>query len=306
MFPPCPPWGRMELATPSGFVWGRALANEAERVNCHSAHPRFVMQMRAGRVTSRADLADNLALLDVLRWEHVQARQMAISGANPAGMFNFDQIAVTARPAGDSDYSRSTGHHGCAVPAGQIHTRMSTAGPSDRVGSPTETRGDPKPVERGRLTRGRRVPGQQRRRLRRRIPIEHVAAKFVARARRQRSGLYRIWNRDGGQGNCRDIGANPQSSPGTHCEHHDLSVSSMTSPDQPVDQMVVALWLPSNRSREFHANTVKMVGGSHFRTVTTALISCAMNLLRVVRPICNRQVILCNQLACDAFRRNNN
>ena len=55
------------------------------------------MQVRAGRQAGRTDVADHLALADVLARAHREARHVAIARADVARMAQLDEIAIAAR-----------------------------------------------------------------------------------------------------------------------------------------------------------------------------------------------------------------
>src|SRR5437016_2785391 len=70
-----------------------------------AVHDEFVVQMRAGCQTGRADETDGFFLVDAL--PDVQSlcelRQMAVARPDAVGVTQLDQVAVAALSAGDSD-----------------------------------------------------------------------------------------------------------------------------------------------------------------------------------------------------------
>ena len=71
----------------------------------------FVVQVGASRESGGTDFADDLFLLYELAFANQYLAQVRVAGAVAIGMDNFDQLAVTAFPAGVRNLPASRSPH---------------------------------------------------------------------------------------------------------------------------------------------------------------------------------------------------
>lgn len=230
------------------------------------------MKMRAGGVPSRTNFTNYLPFADVLVWPNFEAGQMAVTSTNAVGVFDLYQVAIAAGPPSSSDDAWRGGHHRSSKSARQVDSRMTSDHAVERITSPPKARTDCKPIQ----MRARcfaTIRDTQRPSWRWRIPLEHLATEFLARPRWQRSRAR--GNRLRRADRLRETGRNGSRHGQPRCQrkNHDLAVSSMTSSDQPADQLGDGLLPSSNIWSGMHADPVKMVGRSHFRLKPTGLFS---------------------------------
>src|ERR1044072_8844902 len=102
-----------------------ACAEELLRIDRVAVDARFVVQVRSGRASRRADLADDLSDADRLPDLDVDLRQMRIARREAVAVIDFDHLAVAAVPAAD----RTRAGRGCA-------RRLADAGAGGAAGMP--------------------------------------------------------------------------------------------------------------------------------------------------------------------------
>ncbi len=58
------------------------------------------MQVRTGRAPGRADIANHVALVDLLAFADVECRKVAVAGFHVAAVLELDEVAVAAEALG--------------------------------------------------------------------------------------------------------------------------------------------------------------------------------------------------------------
>src|SRR5438034_7825875 len=83
----------------------RSLRQKLEWVDVAIVCEDFVMQMRAGGASSRADIADDVASLDDLAGLDPECTQVPVPRDQPESVLDDDEIAVIASVGGEFDGS---------------------------------------------------------------------------------------------------------------------------------------------------------------------------------------------------------
>ena len=110
-----------------------ARAQEFLRVDRPAAHPRLVVQVRAGGAPGRADLADDLPGPDRLADAHVDRGEVAVAGGQAVAMVDVDHPAIAAAPARRRHLAVGGGAHRIAGLAVQIEPGMHGGRAGERV-----------------------------------------------------------------------------------------------------------------------------------------------------------------------------
>src|SRR5262249_4352903 len=115
-------------------------AQEFLRVDRLAAQPRFVVQVRSGRASGRADLADDLPGPDGLADVNVDRRQVAVACRQSVAVIDVDHAAVAAAPARGGHRAVSGGVHHIAGLAVKIEPSMHGRPAQERVDADAESR----------------------------------------------------------------------------------------------------------------------------------------------------------------------
>src|SRR5262245_6276179 len=99
-------------------------AQEFLRVDRFFANARLVVEMRAGRAASGADLADDLSSLDRLADAHLDRGEVAVAGGEAVAVVDIDDAAVAAAPSRGGDGAVGGGAHRIAGLAMQVEPGM--------------------------------------------------------------------------------------------------------------------------------------------------------------------------------------
>src|SRR5258705_12965421 len=81
----------------------------AERIDGRAVDPNFEMKVRAGAVTGAADVADHVALGDLLAARDGDRALMAVGGRKVAAVVDHDEVAVSRLPTAVDDRARRRG-----------------------------------------------------------------------------------------------------------------------------------------------------------------------------------------------------
>src|SRR5690606_12115283 len=90
---------------------GELAPDVVQRVDLSPVAAHFEMQVRAGRIAGRADLADHLAGADLGPGSRLDAAQVGVEGAQAVGVLDLDVVAVAAVAAGGHDHALGRGQH---------------------------------------------------------------------------------------------------------------------------------------------------------------------------------------------------
>ena len=129
---------------PGSFIQSKYVrsARIVERVLAHAVDRDLPVQMRAGGVAGRADIADRLALGDLLAGGHCDGAHVAVERGDAVAMVDDDTIAVAGHGAGRDDRAAVGRNDGRAVARADVHAGVVLLRLVDRVVAPAELRGD--------------------------------------------------------------------------------------------------------------------------------------------------------------------
>lgn len=96
--PPFPSGLRLWFWRPLGFVARGRLPHEHLRIDRDASSTDFIMKMRPSRPSRRADLADQLTLLDCGPGGDHDFRQMPVSRSKAVRMSDFYHVAIARHP----------------------------------------------------------------------------------------------------------------------------------------------------------------------------------------------------------------
>src|SRR5947209_4130185 len=102
----------------------------------------FVVQVRTGRASAEADVADGVAAVDVLPGGDGEAGKMAVAGGDAVSVVNHDGATVAAQKISESNCAVSRSDHGRADTGGDIDTGVERAFSIERIDALAEGAGD--------------------------------------------------------------------------------------------------------------------------------------------------------------------
>src|SRR5690606_25578337 len=99
-----------------------------ERVDLGAVAADLEMQVRAGGIAGRADLADDLAGADLGPDAGLDAAEVRVEGAQAVGVHDLDEVAVAAVAAGGADHALGRGQHARAGRGGDVDALVAARG----------------------------------------------------------------------------------------------------------------------------------------------------------------------------------
>src|SRR6266536_34514 len=132
---------------------GKPLLEVAERVDGDAVDPDLEMEVRAGAEAGAADVADHLALRDVLAAGDRDARLVAVRRGEAAAVVDHHEVAVAGLPAAVDDAAGSGGVDRRAVWDADVDAGME---PAPAGAERARDRAAHGPDEPARARRGRR------------------------------------------------------------------------------------------------------------------------------------------------------
>ena len=122
---------------------GRGLGQELQRVDQLAVGENFVVQVRAGRAAGRADVADDVAALDVLARLDVERAQMAVARRQAEAVLEDDQVAVVAGVRRRLDRAVGRRVDRLALVGGDVDALMKARLAGERIAAAAERAGQP-------------------------------------------------------------------------------------------------------------------------------------------------------------------
>src|SRR5437868_11864858 len=101
------------------------------------------MEVRAGRIAGRADIADQLALAHLVAGLDDDLALVAIARFVPVHMLDQREIAIAVRPAGLLDDAVARRVDWCSLGRGEIDAGVELACVEDRMDAPAEAAREP-------------------------------------------------------------------------------------------------------------------------------------------------------------------
>lgn len=82
------------------FYFARFGRKKTARIDRAIVDAQFVMEMRAGRASGRADVTDNLSAINLIADLSIYFRKMSVTRRQTVAVVDLDHVSVTALPAG--------------------------------------------------------------------------------------------------------------------------------------------------------------------------------------------------------------
>src|SRR5437879_10419279 len=103
------------------------------RVDRSVIDPDFVVEMRAGRTTAEANVADAVTPMDLLAGNYREVGQVPVPGADAAAVLDHYSAAVAAKEVSEGDHSIRRSDHRSSEGCRNIHPAVKRAFPVERV-----------------------------------------------------------------------------------------------------------------------------------------------------------------------------
>ena len=102
----------------------------------------FVVEVRPGRASAEADVADGVAAMDVLSGGDGEARKVAEAGGDSVSMVDHNSASVAAQKISERNGAVGRSDHGRADTGGDIDTGVEGAFSIERINALAEGAGD--------------------------------------------------------------------------------------------------------------------------------------------------------------------